>query len=128
NPADYFEEKFFVVDGEIRAAAARYMGGSADDIALTDSTTMGLGVLYGGLVLRPGQEVVTTTHDHYATHENLRLRAARAGGLRVRKVPLYEKRSAVSEEEATKRLMAAVGPHTRVVGVTWVHSSTGVKL
>src|SRR6185436_7374566 len=69
-----------------------------------------------------------TTHDHYATHESLRLRAARAGGVKVKKVPLYDKPAAVSEEESTKRLMAAVGPHTRVVAVTWVHSSTGVKL
>jgi selenocysteine lyase/cysteine desulfurase len=128
NPAEYFEEKFFVADGETRAAAARYMGGAAEHIALTDSTTMGLGVLYGGLVLKPGQEVVCTTHDHYATHESLRLRAARTAGVRVRKVPLYDKPEEVSEEEATKRLMAAVGPKTRVVGVTWVHSSTGVKL
>jgi selenocysteine lyase/cysteine desulfurase len=128
NPAEYFEEKFFTVDGETRAAAAAYMGGAPGDIALTDSTTMGLGVLYGGLALRPGQEVVTTTHDHYATHENLRLRGLRVGGVKVRKVSLYDKPSAVTEEEATKRLMAAVGPRTRVVAVTWVHSSTGVKL
>jgi isopenicillin-N epimerase len=128
NPAEYFEEKFFTADGETRAAAARYMGGAAEDIALTDSTTMGLGVLYGGLMLKPGQEVVTTTHDHYATHENLRLRGARAGGLKMRKVALYEEPSVVSEEEATRRLLAAVGAKTRVVAVTWVHSSTGVKL
>jgi len=127
NPAEYFEEKFFSVDGETRAAAARYMGGTADDIALTDSTTMGLSVLYGGLVLKPGQDVVTTTHDHYATHESLRLRAARTG-VKFRKVPLYDQPAAVSEEEATRRLLAAVGPKTRVVAVTWVHSSTGVKL
>jgi selenocysteine lyase/cysteine desulfurase len=128
NPAEYFEEKFFHADDETRAAAADYMGGNPADIALTDSTTMGLGILYGGLTLRPGQEVVCTTHDHYATHENLRLRAARAGGARVRKVSLYDDPAAASEEEATKRLLAAVGPKTRAVAVTWVHSSTGVKL
>src|SRR3954451_22283357 len=85
NPAGYFEEKFFTADGEARAAAAAYMGGAPEHIALTDSTTMGLGVLYGGLALKPGQEVVATTHDHYATHESLRLRAARVGGVKVHK-------------------------------------------
>ena len=80
NPSSYFEEKFFNIEGEVRAAAAQYMGGAPEDIALTDSTTMALAVLYGGLPLRPGQQVLTTTHDHYATHENLRLAAARAGG------------------------------------------------
>jgi len=128
NPAEYFEEKFFHAEDEVRAAAAAYMGGQPGDIALTDSTTMGLGILYGGLALRSGQEVVATTHDHYATHENLRLRAARAGGARVRKVTLYDDPAKASEEEVTRRLLAAVGPKTRAVAVTWVHSSTGVKL
>jgi selenocysteine lyase/cysteine desulfurase len=127
NPAGYFEERFFIADGETREAAAKYMGGAAGDIALTDSTTMGLAVLYGGLSLREGDEILTTTHDHFATHETLRLRAVRTG-TRVRKVPLYERPATVSEEEVTNRLIAAVGPRTRVVAVTWVHSSTGVKL
>jgi isopenicillin-N epimerase len=129
NPAGYFEERFFVADGETRAAVARYTGGSADDIALTDSTTMGLAVLYGGVALRDGDEVVTTTHDHYATHENLRLSGLRSGArVTVRKVPLYDQPAAASEEEVVSRLRAAVTPRTRVVGVSWVHSSTGVKL
>jgi isopenicillin-N epimerase len=129
NPAEYFEEKFFHVDGQLRAAAAGYMGGSADDVALTDSTTMGLGILYGGLALKEGDEVVTTAHDHYATHETLRLRALRSGGrISVRKVPLYEDPDRATEEEVTRRLLAAIGPRTRALAVTWVHSSTGVKL
>jgi isopenicillin-N epimerase len=129
NPAGYFEERFFIADGETRSAVARYTGGAADDVALTDSTTMGLGVLYGGLALRDGDEVVTTTHDHYATHENLRLAGVRSGGrVPVRKVALYDRPAATSEEQVVSRLRAAVGPRTRVVGVTWVHSSTGVKL
>jgi isopenicillin-N epimerase len=129
NPADHFEEQFTHADADMRAAAARYLGGAPGDIALTDSTTMGLAVMYGGLALRPGQEVVTSTHDHYATHENLRLAAARGGArIRIRKVALYDQPAAVSEEQIEKRLLAAVGPRTRVVAITWVHSSTGVKL
>jgi selenocysteine lyase/cysteine desulfurase len=128
NPAGYFEEKFFTAEGEIRAVVAQYTGGAADDIALTDSTTMGLGLLYGGLRLRPDDEVVTSTHDHYATHENLRLCGLRGGGLPVKKVALYDTPATASEEEITRRVTAAIGPRTRVVGLTWVHSSTGVKL
>jgi isopenicillin-N epimerase len=129
NPSGYFEEHFFKIEAEVRAAAAQYMGGAPDDIALTDSTTMALAVLYGGLPLRPGQQVLTTTHDHYSTHENLRLAVARAGGgASVRKVALYDQPAAASEQEIVRRLVAAVEPNTRVVAVTWVHSSTGVKL
>src|SRR5215217_2977358 len=44
-------------------AAADYLGVRPIDVALTDSTTMGLGLLYGGLQLAAGQEILTTTHD-----------------------------------------------------------------
>ena len=42
------------------------------EFAFTDSTTMGLGLVYGGIRIegRP----VATAHDFYSTHESLRLR------------------------------------------------------
>jgi isopenicillin-N epimerase len=127
NPVEYFESLFGRTETAIRATAASYFGGTGDDVALTDSTTMGLGVLYGGLPLAAGQEVLTTTHDHYSTHESLRLHAARSGAV-VRKVPLYDTPATASADALVGRLVAAVSPKTRVVAVTWVHSSTGVKL
>src|SRR6266545_119868 len=51
------------LEAEVRTAAAEYLGAARDELALTDSTTMGLGLLYGGIRLRPDQEVVTTEHD-----------------------------------------------------------------
>jgi selenocysteine lyase/cysteine desulfurase len=84
-------------------------------------------VLYGGLPLGPRQEIVTTTHDHYSTHESLRLRALRTGAV-LRKVPLYAVAAKATEDEIVSNLVKAVGPRTRAVAVTWVHSSTGVKL
>ena len=47
-------------------------------IALTDSTTMGLGLMYRGLRLSPGDEIVTTEHEFYATHVLLRRRRPEA--------------------------------------------------
>ncbi|MDP9412398.1 MAG: aminotransferase class V-fold PLP-dependent enzyme, partial [Actinomycetota bacterium] len=108
-------------------AAADYLGTDPTDIALTDSTTMGLGLLYGGLRLRAGQEILTTTHDHYATVASLRLRAERTGAS-VRAIPLYDDPAAASQAGIVDRLAGAVRPETRVVAVTWVHSGTGVKL
>ncbi len=128
NPVDYFEERFFHIEADLRAKVAAYTGGGPDGIALTDSTTMGLGVLYSGLPLRSNQEILTTKHDHYATHESLRLRALRTGAPAPRQVALYDTPAKVSQDEATSRLLAAIGPRTRIVAVTWVHSSTGVKL
>jgi isopenicillin-N epimerase len=131
NPVEYFEARFGRQDQEVRKAAARYMGGNADEIALTDSTTMGLAVLYGGLALGANQEVLTSTHDHYATHENLRLRMVRAGAPATaspRKIALYDRPDEASEDEIVARVTRAISPRTKVVALTWVHSSTGVKL
>jgi selenocysteine lyase/cysteine desulfurase len=117
----------FKLEGEARAAAAEYVGGKADEIAITANTTTGLALVYGGLPLRPRQEIVTTTHDHYVTHESLRLRALHTGAT-VRKVSLYAVPEKASEGEIVSNLVRAIGPRTRAVAVTWVHSSTGVKL
>lgn len=108
-------------------AAAEYLEGRPQEVALTDSTTMGLALIYRGLPLRAGQEVLTTTHDHYSHHESIRLAAGHAGAT-VRKVALYDQPSAATEDEIVARLRGALRPQTRVVGVTWVASSTGVKL
>ena len=114
-------------DQRVRNAAARYLDANADEIALTDSTTMGLGLLYGGLRLEEDDEVITTTHDFYSTHESLRLCALRTGA-QVRKVRLYQNARATSVDELVSAVRRAVTPKTRVVALTWVHSSTGVKL
>ncbi len=111
----------------VRAEAAEYLGAQADEIALTDSTTMGLGLLYGGIKLAAGQEVLATEHDFYSTHQALALRAARTGA-RFRKVRLYDDPSTATVDEIVGRLTRDVTPATRAVAVTWVHSGTGVKL
>src|SRR5262249_38326277 len=45
-----------------------------------------------------------------------------------RQVPLYGDPAAADADAIVGALCAAVTPKTRVVAVTWVHSSTGVKL
>ena len=110
-----------------RTAAADHLGARPDEIALTDSTTMGLALVYGGLRLEPGDEVVTTEHDFYATSESLRLRRER-DGVAVRRLQLF----AVPDEASVDRILTtiecALGPRTRVLALTWVHSQSGVKL
>ena len=123
NAVEYLHANEARLTGEARAAAGRHLGVPATEIALTDSTTMGLGLLYTRLSLEAGDEVLTTEHDFYATHEALRL-----SGARIRRVRLYDDPRRASADEIVRRLRRAVTGRTRVVAVTWVHSSTGVKL
>ncbi|HEV3478107.1 MAG TPA: aminotransferase class V-fold PLP-dependent enzyme [Gaiellaceae bacterium] len=127
NPVHYLHERGPQLEAAVLRAAGAYLRARPADIALTDSTTMGLGLLYNGIELRAGQEALTTTHDFYATHEALRLKAARSGAS-VRRVRLYRDARRASVDEIVSSLVAAVGPRTRVIALTWVHSITGVKL
>ena len=123
NPVDYLHGNEARLTSGARAAAGRFLGAPPAEVALTDSTTMGLGLLYTRLALRPQDEILTTEHDFYATHESLRL-----SGARVRRVRLYDDSRRASVDEVVTRLRRAVSGRTRLVALTWVHSSTGVKL
>jgi selenocysteine lyase/cysteine desulfurase len=126
DPVGYLrnEERF---EREVDDAARGYLGGGEGAIAYNDSTTAGLGLLYSGLRLAPGDEILTTEHDFYATHEALRLLAARTGVM-VRRVRLYQDPAKASEDEMLAALGGALTPQVKVVALTWVHSGTGVRL
>lgn len=111
----------------VQRRAAEYIGGHPDEVALTDSTTQGLALIYNGLTLKSGDEILTTTHDHFVHHESIRLATERTGAS-WRRLALYDDPAAASAEQMPERLRREIGPRTRVIGLTWVHSSTGVKL
>jgi isopenicillin-N epimerase len=127
NPVEYLEANNRTGIDASRAAAADHMGVATNRIALTDSTTMGVGLVYNGLRLRPGDEVVSTEQDYYVTIEALRQLGVRTGA-RIVQVPLYERTEALGAEEAVQRILRGVTQRTRVIALTWVHSSTGYKL
>jgi selenocysteine lyase/cysteine desulfurase len=127
NPADYLHKFSRTIDTKIARSAANYMGGKWSQIALTDSTTMGSAMIYSGLKVGPGDELLQTVHDHYSTDMSLAHKAERSGAV-VKQIALYDKAAEVSVAECQQRLAAAISVRTRVVAVTWVHSSTGVKL
>jgi selenocysteine lyase/cysteine desulfurase len=88
---------------------------------------MGLGLIYNGLRLAPGAEILSTEHDHYATRASLRFAAERTGAT-VRTIALYENSTGAQEDDIVGRIANAISHATRAVALTWVHSSTGVKL
>lgn len=127
NPLEYHHDNAMKLELAAIEAAARYLGVDPAGIAMTDSTTMGLGLIYNAIDLQPGQEVLTTTHDHYATWRSLELRAERSGAT-IRQVSLYERGEDATAEEMVDSLITAITPRTRLIAITWVHSGTGVKV
>jgi selenocysteine lyase/cysteine desulfurase len=120
DPNGYLRDHEAELDQRVLEAAGRYFG-VPGDFALTDSTTMGLGLVYG--TLRAGGEAVATEHDFYATHEALRLRFGR-----VRKIRLYDDPATATTEGIVEAVKAGIDGDTGILALTWVHSSTGVRL
>ncbi len=127
NTALYLREAELALEEASRTALAEYLEAGPDEIALTDSTTMGVALTYARLSLSPGEEIVTSEHDFFATHESLRLREE-LDGVTVRRVRLYDEPESASVDGIVSAVSRALGPRTRALALTWVHSSSGVKL
>jgi len=105
----YFEEMLWVRE-RLRTAYAGVIGGRPEDVALTTSTSDGMGRVLSGFGLRPGDEVLTADDEHPGLYGPLA--AARAFGIEVRAVPLAE-------------IADAVTPRTRLVACSHVSWTSG---
>jgi selenocysteine lyase/cysteine desulfurase len=125
NPAHYMRQ----VDGAQRAreAAAAYLNGSSDYIALTDSTTMGVGLIYQGLHITNGQEILTTSHDHPVTFSATDWLSKKSGA-NLKRIELYDSARSASRSEITSRVQKSLTDKTRVIALTWVHSNSGLRI
>jgi selenocysteine lyase/cysteine desulfurase len=105
----HFERRFALQD-ELRAGYARVVAAEPSDVALTTSTSEGLGSVLAGMDLRPGHEIVTAHGEHPGLLGPLR--AARTRGVTIREVPFAELADAVTE-------------HTTLVACSHVNWVTG---
>jgi len=123
----YIEENVARLERAVRDEAGRYMGVNGDHLAFTDSTTMGLGLVYSGFGLKPGQEILTDTRDHIVTNISAGYGAEQSGGT-LRQAALYADPARMTADEVTENVRANLRDSTRLLAVTWVHSGTGVKM
>jgi selenocysteine lyase/cysteine desulfurase len=86
-------ERRFALQGELRVGYARVLGCEPADVALTTSTSEGLGAVLAGLALGPRDEVVTSDQEHPGLIGPLKV--ARDRGAEVRAVPLRDVADAV---------------------------------
>lgn len=127
NPVEYIETNFPPLERETLMAAGKYLATNPRGFALTDSTTMGLSLLFNGLHLKPGDDILSTTHDHYSMEKSMDF-AANRNGATIRRIDLHGPPSTANKDEILSNLEKAILPNTRIVAVTYVQSSTGVKL
>ena len=105
----HFERRFELL-AALRDGYAELLGCDAADLALSTSTSEGIGKVLVGLDLGPGDEIVTSDSEHPGLIGPLI--AARASGAAVRAVPFAE-------------LANAVGPQTTLVACSHVNWHSG---
>jgi len=81
----HFARRFALQD-DLRAGYAELIGAACDDVALTTSTSEGLGLVLAGMELGPGNEILTADDEHPGLLGPLA--AARARGVRIVEAPL----------------------------------------
>jgi len=131
-----WEEDFQGVPAELRTEAARLLGGRAEDISLTATTSSGLVAVAQGYPWSPGDEVVAPLGE-FPSNAWPWL-ALKNRGVRFREVPLWDGHEAgaeawastppTAEADPEARLLDALGPSTQILTVSWVRFQDGLKL
>jgi L-cysteine/cystine lyase len=96
---------------QLRARLAALIGASADEVALTHSTTEGINIVLSGLQLQEGDEVLTSDEEHPGLLAPLG--ALQRRGVVVRQIPLGD-------------IADSAGTNTRLIAVSHVSWMRGL--
>jgi L-cysteine/cystine lyase len=97
---------------ELRSELAAFVGVPAETVAITASTTDGCNMVLAGLGLRPSDEVITTTDEHFGLLGPLHMSAAKV----------------VVVKPDADSIVAAVTERTRLIAISHVLWTTGAVL
>lgn len=110
---------------DLKASMAALVGGDPEGFVFPRNTTEAMSFVAGGLELHPGDEVVTTDHEHIGGLEPWKMVTARHGlTLTVARLPV----PAPSSQALLDAVWGAVTPATRVVSVSHVTFTNGTVL
>jgi len=106
-------------------AIAAFLGTAAEDLVFTGGTHEGLTMVARGLDLQPGDEILTTTHDHPTAVYPWLLEAKRRG---VKLVQLAQDGVPTAPEAIVAKFAGAITPKTRVLLFSHVQYTDGTVM
>jgi cysteine desulfurase/selenocysteine lyase len=109
----------------LRDGLASLCGGDPDGFVIPRNTTEAMAVVAQGLEMGPGDEILTTDHEHIGGRSAWEMVARRAGASLVQaRLPV----PASSSQELLESIWARVTPSTRVLSVSHVLFTNGTIL
>lgn len=124
NPSFQNRDKYEAMRESLRAKVARMLRVSPDEIAVTRNTSEGSNIIVKGVDLKPGDEVLITDHNHPSNNDSWHVRARRDGFV-VKSLPVQI--PAPSAEKLVADFERAITARTRVIAITHVTSTTGIR-
>jgi selenocysteine lyase/cysteine desulfurase len=110
---------------DLKARLGAFVGADPDGFVFPRNTTEGMNFVANGLELTAGDEILTTTHEHIGGLCCWQLAAARRGCV-LRQLPLPAPPG--SADELVDVFRRALGPRTRVISVSHVNFTNGVRM
>jgi selenocysteine lyase/cysteine desulfurase len=108
-----------------RAQVAALIGSATDNLLITGGTTRAMNVVAGSVRLARGEAVLTTDQEHHGGGAGWAWRARR-DGVRIDRVPVPPEEN--DGAAIVARIAAAIRPETRVISVSHVLFSTGLRM
>jgi len=124
-PVSFFVRELEGLFDAARQRLASFLGARPENLAAVTNATAGVNSVLRSLVLRPGDELLTTDHAYNACRNTLDFVAARAGArVIVCKIPLPLK----GPNEVLDRILDAASSKTRLALIDHITSPTGIVL
>ncbi len=122
-PVRFFQRE---LPQRLRATATRlaaFLGARGEDLVFVDNATAGVSAVLRSLDIKPGDELLTTTHVYPAVRKILHYVAARAGAAVIEAdVPF----PVTGEDEIFAAIAARFSPRTRLLVVDHITSPTAI--
>ena len=124
-PVEFFVRRYEGLIDEARADLAAFLGADPEALVPVPNATTGVNAVLRSLDLDPGDELVTTDHEYNACRNALDFVAERHGAtVRVAEIPFPLQEPG----QVIERVLAEVGPRTRLALIDHVTSQTGLVL
>src|SRR5712691_3796988 len=107
----------------VRRSLAAFLRARPKDVVFVTNATSGVNAVVRSLKLRPGDELVTTSHDYNACH-NVVVEATRQSGarLKIARIPFPLRH----EDEVLEAVLRVVSKRTRLAMIDHVTSNTAL--